>query len=50
MVTLGQDQKQFYATHGGFNAKGFLSPAQLKQARACFDWGVANPVPRSRTI
>lgn len=43
------EQKQAYARDGGFVAKGFLNPAQLKQARECFDWGIANPGPNAGT-
>ena len=44
------EQRQSYARDGGVKAPGFLNPSQLAQARACFDWGIANPSPVGVTI
>ena len=44
------EQRQSYAHDGGVKAAGFLNPSQLARARACFDWGVANPGPVGGTI
>lgn len=50
MLKPTEEQKQAFANDGGFVAKGFLNPAQLKQARECFDWGLANPGKNSATV
>lgn len=45
-----EDQKKAFAEEGGFVARGFLNPDQLKKARACFDWGIANPGRHADTV
>ncbi len=50
MQRVTEAQRQAYFRDGGFKAEGLLSPEQLKQARACFDWGIANPGPLAFTI
>ena len=44
------EQRLNYARDGGFKAPGLLTPDQMAQARACFDWGLANPGPLAVTL
>ena len=44
-----KQQKLLYAEDGVYLADGFLSPALLEKARACFDFVRENPSPRVAT-
>ena len=42
-----EDQKRRYARDGAVKAQGLLDPDQVAQARACYDWAIANPGPHA---
>ena len=42
-----EDQKRRYAGDGAVKAQGLLDPDQVAQARACYDWAIANPGPHA---
>ena len=49
MPTPTEEQKRRYVDDGVFLAKHFLTPAQIRTARSCYDHARANPSPYALT-
>lgn len=45
-----QEEQKVFSRDGVYVARGLLQPDQVSQARACFEWGVANPGPDAVTV
>ena len=50
MIRPTQEQIERYDRDGIYVAKGLLNAEQLAKARACYDWGCANPGPEATTV
>ena len=50
MIRPTQEQIERYDRDGIYVAKGLLNAEQLAKARACYDWGCANPGPEATIV
>ena len=50
MIRPTQEQIERYYLDGIYVAKGLLDAEQLAKARACYDWGCANPGPEATIV